>query len=233
MRRRERRHDGQVSTALGHGPTRAVPAQADVWLDDLGWHKRMFLESRFRWTGEHVMSIVTRHTGGQLSFRTVAHLELLRRYQGQVQAYSDRCRLAMADPLLLARATLGGGWGPTGRAVGLSVVDCKATVWLAVGEPPEARTNLNVARALRDLPFVNPLIEAWELKQVWRMYEAAAGVVEDAICDLVDELVGSRPADVLAVAAGMTVGGMWRRIADAHDARGWPGDPRRIPVQVF
>jgi hypothetical protein len=218
----------QTSGAAGERQRRA-----ELWLDDLQWHRHMFKESRFRWTGEHVLSIVTRYTGGQLSFTTVRHLELLQQHQSELQAYSHQCRLAMAMPLREARNTLG-SWEAVSEAVGLSVVDCRATVWLAVGEPPEARTNMNVEQVLRSLPFSNPMLQAWELKQLWQMYEAAVGVLEDATCDLVEELRSCRPAEVLVQATGAL---SWRelelRIQDARARRGPIGDPRRIPAQAF
>ena len=67
----------------------------------------MFQKSRFRWTGEHVLSIVTRYTGGQLTFGTLAELELLRGYQCEVRGYRRQCQLAMADPLQRAQETFG------------------------------------------------------------------------------------------------------------------------------
>jgi hypothetical protein len=223
-----------VSSA--HGPTVYAAERrerAAVWLDDLRWHRHMFKESRFRWTGEHVMSIVTRNTGGQLDFTSLHHLELLERWRGELADYSHQGRLAMAAPLRTAHDTLP-SWEQLAEHLRLSVVDCKATVWVAVGEPPEARTNVNVERVLRRLPFSNPLIQIWELTQLWRMYEAAGAVFEDTICDLIEELRGREGIDALVQATGtLTPAGLDGRVADARQLRGEPGDPRRIPAQVF
>lgn len=209
-------------------------ARAEQWLDDLAWHKHMFKQSRFRWTGEHVMAVVTRYTGGQLEFTSVGHLGLLQRYQMDLLTYGSQVRDALAERLPAISDTLGDSWTPTAEALGLTIVDCKATVWFAVGTTPEQRTNLNVRRVLEYVPFRNPLIEAWELKQLWRMYEAAADVFEDTICDLVDELRGSRPVEALVSAVdALSPAGLQQRIDFARGQRGVPGDARRAPVQAF
>jgi len=226
---------GVTATApAGHSAARVRRARAETWLDDLTWHRRMFQQSRFRWTGEHVLSIVTRYTGGQLVFSTVEQLELLQDYQRDVRGYSHQCRLAMAEPLQQAQQTLGGRWDPTGEALGMSVVDCEAIVWSAVGEPPEARTNVNIASVLHRLPFANPLIECWELKQLCGMYQAAVDVFEETICDLVDELAGAVPIEQVVTASGsLSAGGLRARVEDARGRRGRAGDRRREPAQAF
>ena len=204
-----------------------------MWLDDLRWHKHMFRQSRFRWWDEHAMRIVTRHTGGQLEFSTVRHLELLQQYQYQVGEHLLLCREAMAEPLRQARDTLG-GWEPVAAALGLSVVDCKVILWFAAGTRPEDRTNVNVKAVLRKLPFSNPLIQAWELKQLWRLYEAAADIFEDAICDLIEELRPTRPEEVLVRASqDVSPVGLAARVRHARQERGGPEDPRRTPAQIF
>ena len=54
-------------------------ARSALWLDDLRWHKQMFRQSRFQWTGEHAVDIITRHTGGQVEFTDVRQRTLERR----------------------------------------------------------------------------------------------------------------------------------------------------------
>lgn len=222
-----------VSTAV---PSVAADRRerAELWVDDLRWHRKMFQDSRFRWTSEHVMAIVTRYTGGQLDFTTVRHLELLHQYQLELLDYSCQTRDAMADPLRRANQTLGGNWEPTAEALGLTMIDCKVAVWFAVGASQEQRTNVNIERVLRRLPFANPLIEAWELKQLWRMYESAADILEDTICDLAEELQPTRPVEFLVTATDtVSPAGLQQRISTAREQRGKPGDTRRLPVQTF
>ena len=100
---------------------------------------------------------------------------------------------------------------------------------------PEGWSHPQISRVLRVVgrqPFRSPLIEAWELLQLSRMYQAAADVFEDLTVDLIGELRGQRPDEVLAVASGSgTIARMEQRIERAYDARGGPGDPRRYPSQ--
>ena len=160
-----------VTATVLNGAGLARGQRAELWLDDLVWHKRMFRQSRFRWTGEHAMDIVTRATGGALDYTTIGHLRWLQRRQDEVRDRGTQCRSAMADPLREAHQIL--GWDRTAVAVGLTVVDCRLTLAFAAGTTQADRTNIDVKGALRQLPFVNPLIQVWELKQLWRLYDAA------------------------------------------------------------
>src|SRR3546814_18583390 len=73
-------------------------------------------------------------------------------------------------------------------------------MWFAAHE--ETRDSANIRRVLKFVPFRNPLIEAFALKQLMRMWEAAADMFEDTNCDLVEELLPTRPVSVLAEAMG-------------------------------
>ena len=205
--------------------------QAALWLDDLVWHKRMFMQSRFRWTGEHAMDIVTRSTSGCLDYSTVGHLRWLQRRQDEVRDRGTQCQSAMADPLRQAHAVL--GWDRTAEAVGLTVVDCHLTLAFAAGTTETERSNVDVRGVLAQLPFANPLIEVWELKQLWRLHDAARGLLEDTLCDLLEELLETHPVDELVGATGILSGRPAARIEQARLERGAAGDPRRTPQQAF
>jgi hypothetical protein len=190
----------------------------------------MFKFSRFRWTAEHVMAVVTRRTDGRLGYHTVADLRLLQSYLEPLQFYTQQVREAMGDRLRAALSTV-----PSPQIIeelGLDKIEASAAVWNAGISKPEDRTNLNIRAVLEYVPFRNPLIEAWELKQLLRMYEAAGGLLEDTICDLIVELRDTRPAGVLAEASH-TLGRIDDRVAMAREKRGGPGDPRRMPSQIF
>ncbi len=209
-------------------------ARDELWLDDLRWHKHMFQQSRFQWTGEHVMAVVTRITGGQLDFSTVRHLRLLQRDQDQLRDYSAQCQSAMGEPLEEAGVCVGGGgWHHVARAVGLEPAECTLTVAMARRTPPAERTNADVRRVMRALPFCNPLIQVWELKQLWRLYEATRDIVEDTICDLLLELLPTCPVEELTQALGPLSMKPAERARWSRLERGGPGDPRRVPQQVF
>ncbi len=74
-----RHHEGVTSAVLPRAAAERW-ARAEVWLDDLAWHEHMYKESRFRWTGEPVMDVVTRRTAGNLDYTTLADLRLLHSY---------------------------------------------------------------------------------------------------------------------------------------------------------
>ena len=220
-----------VTTVVLSGAGLARSEQAALWLDDLVWHKRMFRQSRFRWTGEHAMDIVTRSTGGCLDYSTVGHLRWLQRRQDEVRDRGTKCQSAIADPLRQAHAVL--GWDRTAKAVGLTVVDCRLTLAFAAGTTEAERSNVDVRGVLARLPFANPLIEVWELKQLWRLYDAARALLEDTLCDLLEELLETHPVDELVDATGIPPGRPSARIERARLERGVAGDPRRTPSQRF
>lgn len=206
---------------------------AALWLDDLRWHKKMYRESRFRWWGQHAVDIVTWETGGQTEFVTLGHLEELQRHQYRVLDQACVVRNAMAQRLQLASDAYGDDWVTVSAALGLTEVECASAVWFAGYAPAEEFESANVQRVLKFVPFRNPLIEAWELKQLLRLFEAAADLLEDAICDLVEELLPTRPVAAIAAAADTPASGLQQRVDQARDERGAAGDSRRIPEQVF
>lgn len=203
------------------------------WLEDLLWHRKTFAESRFRWSTRDVIGVVTGHTGGQTEFTTVGDLRSLQRYRYAVLDQVGRTRNAMADRLRVARDELGEDqWGSVAGAVGLTELECAQAMWFAAHETD--RDSANIRRVLKFVPFRNPLIEAFELKQLMRLWEAAADMLEDTICDLVEELIPTRPAAVLADAVGIAgAKGLTQRVALAREQRGPEGDERRLPIQIF
>lgn len=182
------------------------------------------------------MDLITQHTGGQLTFRNVDDLRLVEHYRQEADDEALTCQLALADPIEAAGAVLG-RWAPVADVLGLTEVECSSTVWFAQVHPEWERTSAKVERVLRVVrrqPFINPLIEAWELKQLWRLHQAAAAMLEDTTCDVIEYLRDSRPDAVLCEAAGMlSSSALDTRVATNRELRGPFGDPRRIPRQVF
>lgn len=210
--------------------------RAARWLDDLMWHKRMYRPARFRWWPEHLVDICTKTTGGQLDFFTIAHLQLLPRHRNSIRDVVDRFSGAIGQRLADAYLTIG-SYDTIGVQLGLTMAEIRSMViWSDVDNAgPEGWSHPQISRVLRVVgrqPFRSPLIEAWELLQLSRMYQAAADIFEDLTVDLIGELRGQRPDEVLAMAsASGTVTRMEQRIERAYDARGGPGDPRRYPSQ--
>ena len=206
------------------------------WLEDLMWHKRMYRPARFRWWPEHLVDICTKTTGGRLDFSTLAHLQLLPQHRNSLRDVVDQFSGAIGQRLADAYLTIG-SYETIGHELGLTVAEIRSMViWSDPGNAgPEGWSHPQISRVLRVVgrqPFRSPLIEAWELLQLSRMYQAAADIFEDLTVDLIGELRGQRPDEVLAVASGSgTVARMEMRIQRAHAARGGPGDPRRYPSQ--
>lgn len=212
--------------------------RAARWLDDLMWHKRMYRPARFRWWPEHLVDICTKTTGGRLDFTTLAHLQLLPGHRNSVRDVVDLFSGAIGQRLADAYLTIG-SYDTIGQELGLTMTDIRVMViWSAPENAgPDGWFHPQISRVLRVVgrqPFRSPLIEAWELLQLSRMYQAAADVFEDLTVDLIGELRGQRPDEVLATASGSgTVARMDQRIERAYAARGGPGDPRRYPSQFL
>lgn len=223
-----------LHTAPDLATTYPSSPDASLWLDDLRWQKRMYRESRFRWTGQDAIGIVTWETGGQTEFTSLADLEALQRHQYTVLDSATRARNAMARRLELARDALGDGWDTVSTVLGLTELECDAAVWFARDAGEDEFDSVNIRRVLKFVPFRNPLIEAWELKQLTRLFEGAANLLEDAICDLAEELLPTRPEAAVAAAANTHgANGLAQRISTARQERGRAGDERRVPEQVF
>jgi hypothetical protein len=210
--------------------------RAAIWLEDLNWHKDVYRYSRFQWWGEHVIKIVTSRTGGRLNFTTVADLQFLSDRQREHVDYAARLWLALAAPLSDAYETMG-SWEAVAGPLGLTRYDCRGAVGVAGIYPPEEAVtpdSKRISEMVNSQVFKNPFILAWEMKQMWAMHQAAVDMFEDTICDLVGELRGTRPGQILAAAIGVsTSGNLDGRIRKAHAARGQSGDPRRVPSQTF
>lgn len=223
------------AAAVGAAAAQLRAERSTLWLDDLRWHKQMFRQSRFQWTGEHAVDIITRHTAGQVEFTDVRHLHRLQHEQNEINAYTGQCRTAMGEPLREAVRTVVGGWDAVAAAVGLDPGHLKAIEDLSVGATAEERTNPDVRRVLRQLPFSNPLIQVWELKQLVNLFQAAINLVEDTLCDLLLELSSSHPPAVLMAATIPEMQALTpaKRVEWARKERGGPGDLRRVPRQHF
>lgn len=207
-------------------------AQAAVWIDDLYWHKKMYSQARFRWFPEDPINLVTAHTGGRLDFSTPGDVPLL-----------EQAILAAGDEWELVRNTFASKLDDTRQIIvdvreiaallNMGLVECESALWFH-RQAPALGNNINIRRVLRFVPFRNPLLEAWELKQLLRLYEAAYDVLEDALCDLLEELLPTRDAVYLtSLTRSSTEQGMRARIAYSRELRGGPGDPRRVHHQVF
>ena len=82
--------------------------------------------------------------------------------------------------------------------------------------------------------FASPLLLAWELSQLWKLYRAAEELLEDTLVDLVVELQPLvHTSDLLHALHTTTAVGLSNRINSQRHERGPAGDPRRTPRQQF
>ena len=226
-----RGHDAAVTSPTT--PT-GQPALAAAWRDDLLWYRQAYRPAKVRWLPERIADLATSATGGQLDFTTLADLALLSRYQQPLHQMVAQLR-AGATPLLdQARDVLGGpGWIPVAHAVDMTPRECAEAVDSAwrVAVKAEARAVIGRALAIARGPYTNPLVQLWELRQMWLGYEAAAAILEDALCALVVELKTSHPLEDLALAAGeKDVAALEMRIYRARrERRGPDGQPVSWP----
>ncbi len=203
------------------------------WREDTRWHRRMFAQSRFRWTPQDALRVASRFSGGRLEFTTVKHLVLLDQAATDLFDYTDTVRLSLAGPVRAARDAFGPSWLTVLPDVGLTEIE--ARLILAAGSVHlDEPVSGDVSRVLRDLPLPNPLTQIWEIRQLQGMYLAAHGVLEDTFADLITELSERVPLSLLAArTSSLTARRLEQRLETQAAARGGPLDPRRRTEQRF
>lgn len=217
---------------------RRTPAQ---WIEDLTWHRQIYRDAKFRWTGTDALLVATEFTYGHDTFETVGDLHTLEKYRLGLATYTLTCQRAFGAAINDTRTGLAvQGWDLIADLMRIPILDCRTSSWHATWADPYDRrqvTNPQVSRitAMCDgFLFASPLLLAWELKQLWSLYAAAENILEDTIADLVTELTGTVRDEDLARAAGMsTIVGLHDRVATQRTERGEPTDPRRTPHQIF
>ena len=218
-------------------PTNAV----EEWVDDLRWYRQANHGSKWRWYGEHVMDAVLTYTNGRLTFDTVSDLRKIQNSIERCWEDLEQTRRAVGRALR-ATAPLGWSWEQIGPEIGLTRSECSRadhslTMQAFRGQPDNPDESVHVRRVrkiVRRQPWRNPLIEALELVQVMRFFEAVEGMLDDVRCDLIVELRQTRPDSVLLeIVGGFSSASLDGSVEFARLARGGPGDPRRIPRQVL
>lgn len=215
-------------------PTAALRRGPEDWLEDLGWHKRMYAQSHFRWVPEDAMTLALSYTRGRILFETTAHLRALDEQIMRLRQYTKQIEDAMAAPLRQARGCCTAqDWGEGLELLRLTELDVRIIQGTAsTGDPSR---NPEVRRALRGWPLPNPLTQVWELRQMVGMYRAADDILEDTLCDFATELAPTRGWEVLAALTTSRYGQLLiRRVQDQHGRRGSEAtDPRRAALQRY
>lgn len=209
------------------------------YLDELGDHRAIHQQSRFRWDAEDVMSSVTWNTWGRIDFTELKHLAWLAEWRQKMLEHAVECQYGMAGPLREALPLFGANtniaWKIIGDAVDMTPLQFNQLLWFYDHDSDNTPWTPNSqVRRIHKMGFGNPLIRIWEVKQLWAMYMAAVDVHEDTLVDLIEELRPThRMSDILRAADIYNEDRLAERIAAARGARGGPNDPRRVPRQTF
>lgn len=206
------------------------------WINDLRWHRAQYRQSRFQWSATEALLAATEFTHGRQDFSSLMDLRELNQNRRAAAEYAAVCQRAFGDAVRQARLVIcPTSWVTVALELDSTVADCSASSHFSTWSIPADRTNAQVDRVQRivdGLYFSNPLIRAWELKQLWDLYTAAESILEDTVVDLVGELSGHRRPQDIADAIGVcTSAGLEHRIRIQRSQRGLVGDPRRTPHQ--
>lgn len=208
---------------------------------DLDWHRRTYQESKFQWTGLDAVLVATEWTRGQDTFTNVHDLTALHARQRELAEYTTTCERAMGEAIDAARSGLKVPVSKVADLLGLTNLDAEHAVYLsaldAIWSSPgdrSGRSNAQVRRIQRmcsGFLFGSPLLLAWELKQLWRLYQSAGALLEDTLIDLVIELEAVDPIVIAHALDLPNRRALEHRINAQRTERGEIGDPRRSPRQ--
>ena len=220
---------------MADAPIVIVPERnSGDWLDDMRWHRRMFAQSKVRWAPEDARDIALRWVHGRCSFETPGHLRRLEAQHLHLLEHTAQIQDAMAPDLKAVRNTLHrSSWAEAFDLLGMTERESSVITIMSRPLDPK-RPNPDVRRALRGIPLANPLSRVWELRQMHTLYDAAANLLEDELCDLATELAPAHGWDNLAALTTDHVG--WQlsaRVEEQRRARGGPEDSRRHPQHRY
>lgn len=178
----------------GPEPIRRLSRSFDEWVDDALWHRRGYGQSMWVWTNEDAVKLALRYTSGKVLHEGVSDLRTLNRQIWELAGDTQMVQSLIAERL---RRIVDAAPGREGLADAVSLLGLQLQDALRIkNRKPTGTPNRDVERALEDLPYRNPITEAWELLQVQGLYQAAADILENAYCD---------EASALSDAAGLTV----------------------------
>ncbi len=214
----------------------------DEWLNDFYWHYKSYRipgdgdrGAAWRWTGRSVHMLITSWTHGQTEFIGVQDLTALARALERGERFRDAAAIRMGDAATQAWAQFL-DWGQIAGEVGLSEDELEHAVgrWHQHmhdgGEDFEPADLAKVRKKLAGDPLTNPLIALFEVKQIYRLYEAALEMLTDVAADLVVELRTVISNDEYMGELAEIDPSLPSAWVDAvYPTRGGPGDPRRVP----
>lgn len=217
-----------------------VNTRPSDWLADLAHHRRRFQQSAFKWTSGTAINLATRFTRGETSFTTIGDLRRLHTYRMNLASHTNVAHTALGEMIDQIRTGMElPDFDAVAEILEMDPVDCGRAAFYHKWSKnnPEKRSNEatdEIHRMVGKMVFRSPMLRAWELKQLWQLYVEAEALVQDAVTDLLVELDGTVTEEELAAAIERpTIAGLRFHIAEQRELRGEPGDPRRIPKQVY
>lgn len=210
-----------------------VARPPEAWIDDVAWHRQMLRQSRLRWTHEHAMAIALHFTRGQLEYRSHRDLERLNGQHLDLLGEASAVRRAIAGPLKTVEGQDRVSWVAALDVTGMSDDEADLILWQGTVQGSDGTRETR--RVASGLPWSNPLTQVWELRQLESLYDAAVAILEDAVCDLANELVTEWRdlAEVAPLTTSRSPGQLLLRIEENRTARGAVGDPRRQRSQRY
>lgn len=205
------------------------------WLGDMHAHRRQYRQSRFRWFPHDAMHVASQYARGRLEFTTPGHLRALDRSICELHEWLGEIRDALGCELKEARRRCStADWAAALEVLGYRDLDARIVIGTAHPMHEGADRNPDVQLALEEYPYVNPLTNAWELRQVESLYYAGELLLDDALCDLAEELGEWHSLDNLAALTSDRYGSQLQaRIQRQRGSRGGPGDARRAVRQAY
>lgn len=228
-----------------------MPAKLDVmtglydaqvwprWVEQYRSHRAVNFGAYWTWTPQSPFRLVTNHSGGRTEYTTARDfgdlVRLRRQMTERMCAVRDAIAAELEDVGRRCPNVIEQRWRPVADefdvpAIELAVAIGEAQVAPArVGAPAEVPA---VLEACRELAIMNPLIRAWELRQVLSLWEAGIDLVTDTMADLMGELGHLSPAE-LSFATQGEIGARQIVALERNQRleRGLPGDPRRLLSQ--
>lgn len=182
--------------AKGAAPIRLLSTSFEEWVDDALWHRRGYNQSLWVWTTEDAVKLALRYTRGQVLHEGVTDLRALNRDIFALMTDTWMIKALIAERLrrICDAAPDRAAIASAVQLLGLLLEDALRIK----NQAPSGEPNRDVLRALDDLPYRNPITEAWELLQVQALYEAAGDLLENAYVDEATTLASSAGLEAIA-----------------------------------
>lgn len=212
----------------------AGPRTPEHWLEDMAWHRLMFEQSVFQWEHADAVRSAVQATKGRTEFTQPKHITLLEEALNRRLWLEGQCAGVRANLMRSAWRELPGDMHRAALEVLDMTPDDEKILFFHRPSSNSYELMPSMARVLRGFPCPSPLTKAWELYQLECVHRAACKILEDTLCDLVDELVPTHGwANLALMTKYRSTRGLQVRVEYQRELRGLPGDERRIHHQTY